>query len=97
MNGLVDPRPTHFNERGIMQGIAVHSSEDVVRESDDNDVVGGSDVNGGEVLIGDAVDAAEIRDREAVGGNDEGDEPDTVGGDDDDDEEDTVGGEDEDS
>jgi hypothetical protein len=98
---LVDPRPTHFNERGIMQETAVRSNLEVTRESDDNDVVGGTDVIGTEsfddadVLVSDEVIAIENRDPEAVGGNDDDDKEDTVGGKDEGDEEDTVGGEDE--
>jgi hypothetical protein len=73
-------------ERGIMQETAVRDNEDVVRESDENDVV---------VFVGDAEVVTDIEDREpdAVGGEDEGDEE-AVGGDDEGDEPDTVGGED---
>jgi hypothetical protein len=73
-------------ERGIMQETAVRDSEDVARESDENDVV---------VFVGDAEVVTDIEDREpdAVGGEDEGDEE-AVGGDDEGDEPDTVGGED---
>jgi hypothetical protein len=98
---LVDPRPIHFHERGIMQETAGRDNDEVARESEDRDVVGGGDVynaesiDGEDVLGADAVGGTVILDRDTVGGNDEGDEPDTVGGDDDDDEEDTVGGEDE--
>jgi hypothetical protein len=84
-----------------MQETAVRSNLEVTRESDNNDVVGGTDVIGTESIDVDDVHefdevvAIENRDPEAVGGNDDDDEEDTVGGNDDDDEEDTVGGEDE--
>jgi hypothetical protein len=63
---------------------AVRNGEEVTHESGDEDVA-----------LANVVVATVILDRESVGGNDEGDEPDTVGGEDDDDEEDTVGAEDE--
>jgi hypothetical protein len=69
-----------------MQVTAVRDSEEVTHESEEH-------IN--DVLVADAAQATDILDRESVGGNDDGDEPDTVGGEDEDDEEDTVGGEDE--
>jgi hypothetical protein len=83
-----------------MQETAVRNDPEVTRESDDNDVVGATDVFGTElmdddVLVADEVGAIEDREPDTVGGNDDDDEEDTVGGEDDDDEEDTVGGEDE--
>jgi hypothetical protein len=91
---LVDPRPTHFNERGIMQETAVRNNPEVTRESDDNE---GTDVIGTHSIdeLEDEVAAIENREPDTVGGEDEEDEEDTVGGEDEDDEEDTVGGEDE--
>jgi hypothetical protein len=91
---LVDPRPTHFNERGIMQETAVRNNPEVTRESDDNedtDVIGTHSID----ELEDEVAAIENREPDIVGGEDEEDEEDTVGGEDEDDEEDTVGGEDE--
>ncbi len=69
-----------------MQVTAVRDSEEVTHESEESIK---------DVLVADATEETDILDRESVGGNDEGDEPDTVGGEDEDDEEDTVGGEDE--
>ena len=67
-----------------MQETAVRSNREVSRESDDSDVVDGTDVIGTDSIdeLEDEVALIENREPDTVGGEDEDDEEDTVGGDD---------------